>query len=143
MERKGIGTDASIPSHIENIQKRNYATLGNGRRLIPTQLGLVLAQGYQKIDATLVLPEVRAQIERECALIAKGEMEKEEVLKKSLYIFAEKFDYFTKNINLMDMLFSASFAKLEDSGKPFTRCGLPAAFHIEAHLQDSTIAKQR
>ena len=47
MERKGIGTDASIPSHIENIQKRNYATLGQGRRMVPTQLGLVLAQGYQ------------------------------------------------------------------------------------------------
>ena len=32
MEREGIGTDASIPTHIENIMKRKYSTLETGRR---------------------------------------------------------------------------------------------------------------
>ena len=38
MEKNGIGTDASIPTHIENIQKRNYAELVTGRKLKPSKL---------------------------------------------------------------------------------------------------------
>ena len=45
MEKHGIGTGASISTHIENIQKRNYVELIPGRKLKPSRLGLVLAQG--------------------------------------------------------------------------------------------------
>lgn len=67
-----LGTDASIPTHIENILKRNYCTLEAGRRLLPTKLGLVLVQGYHLIDNGLVLPKVRSDIEDQCGRIAKG-----------------------------------------------------------------------
>jgi len=33
MEKHGIGTDASISTHIENIQKRYYVELIPGRKL--------------------------------------------------------------------------------------------------------------
>lgn len=124
MEKHGIGTDASIPTHIENIQKRFYVSLESGRRLKPSKLGLVLAQGYHRIDSSLVLPKIRADIEGQCNKIAKGLATREEVVDKAIELFEAKFDYFVKNIEKMDVLFGSSFSKLEDVGKPFTRCGL-------------------
>jgi DNA topoisomerase-3 len=44
-------------------------------------------------------------------------------VRKALDIFHAKFDFFVKSIDRMDVLFGSSFAKLEDVGKPFTRCG--------------------
>mmetsp|Transcript_6890 Transcript_6890/g.19941 ORF Transcript_6890/g.19941 Transcript_6890/m.19941 type:complete len:878 (+) Transcript_6890:797-3430(+) len=123
MEKHGIGTDASIPTHIENIQKRNYVRLETGRRLIPNKLGLVLCQGYHQIDSGLVLPKVRADIEGQCNKISTGDLEKEVVIHRAIQMFEEKFHFFVKNIGRMDLLFGSSFSKLEDVGKPFTRCG--------------------
>lgn len=72
MEHNGIGTDASISTHIENVLKRNYVELISGRKLKPSRLGLVLAQGYHLIDDSLVLPRIRSDIEDQCVQIAKG-----------------------------------------------------------------------
>jgi DNA topoisomerase-3 len=124
MEKNGIGTDASISTHIENVQKRNYVALESGRRLVPSKLGIVLAQGYHQIDSSLVLPRVRSDIEDECNKIAKGLLSKDIVVQKAIDLFRNKFDSFVNNISKMDVLFSTSFSKLEDVGKPFTRCGL-------------------
>lgn len=56
MDTNGIGTDASMATHINNICERTYVKVESGRRLVPTQLGICLVGGYKKIDKELVAP---------------------------------------------------------------------------------------
>ena len=123
MEKHGIGTDASIPVHINNICTRNYVTIESGRRLVPTNLGIVLVHGYLKIDPDLVKPTMRTAVEKQLDLIAQGKADFNSVLAHTLEVFKLKFLYFVKNIMGMDQLFEVSFSTLADSGRPFSRCG--------------------
>ncbi|KAI9485417.1 MAG: DNA topoisomerase [Benjaminiella poitrasii] len=131
MEKNGIGTDASIPVHINTICQRNYVQVtGSGRRLIPTNLGIVLIHGYQKIDPELSLPTMRSDMEQQLNLIASGKAGHDDVLRYFLSMFAKKFSYFTKHasirliIDSMDELFEATFSPLAaTSGRPLSKCG--------------------
>ncbi len=91
MEKHSIGTDASISTHIENIIKRNYVELIPGRKLKPSRLGLVLAQGYHLIDNSLVLPKVRSDIEGQCNKIAKGLADRDSVVKAAIELVSVYF----------------------------------------------------
>eukprot|EP00940_MAST-03C_sp_MAST-3C-sp2_P002319 g2319.t1 len=140
MERHAVGTDASMATHISNIQSRKFVTVGPGRTLVPTEMGLTLVHGFLRIDPELVLPRVRAAIENECSRIARGEAKADEVLEYALEIFARKYDHFVDNIGRMDSLFSMHYApqqqvdgidKLFDGklvvgsdAPPMSRCGV-------------------
>lgn len=50
MEKNGIGTDASISTHVNNIVERGYCTVQAGRVMKPTKLGIVLVHGISLID---------------------------------------------------------------------------------------------
>lgn len=123
MEENGIGTDASIPVHINNICERGYVTIESGRRVVPTELGITLVRGYQTIDAELCKPQVRAYVEKQINLIAKGASEKDAVVQHCLDQFRQKFLYFVDHIAKMDSLFEASFSPLSSSGKVLSKCG--------------------
>ncbi|XP_059150612.1 DNA topoisomerase 3-beta-1-like isoform X1 [Physella acuta] len=123
MEKHGIGTDASIPVHINNICERNYVNIISGRKLKPTPLGIVLVHGYQKIDVDLVLPTMRSAVEQQLTLIAQGKADFMEVKQHAIDIFHRKFRYFVDCIAAMDELFEVTFSSLADSGRPLSRCG--------------------
>jgi DNA topoisomerase III len=47
MEKFGIGTDASMATHINNICERDYVQIkGGSRKLEPTKMGLALIHGF-------------------------------------------------------------------------------------------------
>ncbi|KAJ3344120.1 DNA topoisomerase 3-beta-1 [Gonapodya sp. JEL0774] len=123
MEKLGIGTDASMALHIENIVNRRYVTVeGPRRRLKPTNLGVVLIHGYQKIDPELSLPTLRSAMEKRISLIASGSTPAEIVLREELNVFKKKFSFFAENISRMDDLFEATFSSLASSGRPLSKC---------------------
>ena len=73
MDEHKIGTDASMATHVSNVQNRNYVDLDTStRQMIPSALGLALVNAYSLIDEGLVLPTVRSGIENACSLIARG-----------------------------------------------------------------------
>ncbi|CAG8638027.1 972_t:CDS:10, partial [Paraglomus brasilianum] len=116
MEKHGIGTDASIPVHINNICQRNYVKVeGNARRLVPTNL--------EKIDPDLSLPTMRSDVEKQLNYIALGQAKFKDVLDHSLKLFSAKFKYFTDKIGQMDELFEATFSVIAETGKIMSRCG--------------------
>ncbi|CAN0870597.1 DNA topoisomerase 3-beta [Linum grandiflorum] len=123
MEKYGIGTDASIPVHINNICERNYVQVQAGRKLVPTPLGITLIRGYQRIDPDLCLPDIRSFIEQQIMLVAKGQADHSRVVLHVLQQFKQKFAYFVKQIDNMDALFEAQFSPLVDSGKALSKCG--------------------
>jgi DNA topoisomerase-3 len=49
MDRNGIGTDATIASHIQTIQDRGYTTKNAQQEFTPTDLGIALVEGYNSI----------------------------------------------------------------------------------------------
>ncbi|KAL1358200.1 DNA topoisomerase 3-beta isoform X1 [Arachis hypogaea] len=123
MEKHGIGTDASIPVHINNICERNYVQVQASRRLVPTTLGITLVRGYQSIDPDLCLPDIRSFIEQQITLIAKGQADHHCVVQHVIQQFKQKFSYFVKKIEDMDALFEAQFSALTDSGRAMSKCG--------------------
>ena len=77
MEQHGIGTDASIAVHVNNVCERNYVRIESGRRVVPTELGITLISGYQRIDPELCRPQARprlAAVMFSCQVETQGRM---------------------------------------------------------------------
>jgi DNA topoisomerase-3 len=127
MEKHGIGTDASMATHINNICQRNFVEVTQpGRRLKPTALGNALIMGYRDIDPELVSAELRSNIEKNVGLIAKGKANYENVLETVLKMFHKKFRYFKEHAWKLDSHFTLIYGTFNESlkaGVPFSRCG--------------------
>ena len=124
MEKHGIGTDASMATHINNICEREYVQVtGQSRQLVPTKIGLALVHGYQKIDQELVDSNLRSSIEKSVDQIAKGEKDYQAVLDQVIAQYQKKYDIFVSNISQLDEIFHKEFKNLDDqieTSKPFS-----------------------
>jgi DNA topoisomerase-3 len=94
---------------------------------------------YHRIDPDLVLPTVRAQIERDCTAIAEGKQTFADVVQRSLAMFRAKFSNFVASIALMDELFESSFTQMQSSqSRALSRCG-----RCRRYMQFVSIKPQR
>jgi DNA topoisomerase-3 len=66
-----IGTNGSIPNHINKIIERKYLNIIGGRWLQATILGIAFIESLKSVDETLVLPKTRADIEESVNKISK------------------------------------------------------------------------
>ena len=130
MDKNGIGTDATIATHISTIQAREYVIRNAQNQFEPTKLGLALVEGYNSMGYQLNKPQLRALIEADCQRIAKGEAEKEEVVRKCLEDMKHCFQVCSREANKLDIAMEKHFTALGLGGNEyhvvtaeFSRCG--------------------
>ncbi|KAK2464337.1 hypothetical protein APHAL10511_003794 [Amanita phalloides] len=96
MDKNGIGTDATIASHIQMIIDRGYVKErmeGNTKYLLPSKLGLGLVHGYSQIGLhkNLSKPLLRRETERSLVQVCQGAKSKNDMLNQTLEQYKEMF----------------------------------------------------
>lgn len=96
MDANGIGTDATIATHIKTIQDREYVvkeTAGSSTaEFRATQLGRALVEGFKLMDLTpLWKPSLRAKVESDMRRVAMGHLDKRVALTQMIQMYKEAF----------------------------------------------------
>ena len=116
MEKNKIGTDASMPVHIENICQRGYVKVDENRKLIPTKLGKALIEALGEVDPEIIHPDNRAKIEGFVDEVAHGKKRYAEVLKYALDLYKEKYLFirvhYDKLLKAFEKYFQIDLTKL-------------------------------
>ena len=121
MEENGIGTDGTIPKHIENVIFREYVSLERSKKdslnvLKPTPLGVALAEGYRKIDPELIEPTVRQYIEQCNYKVATYQKFKDDVISRVISIAKQKLERF---IELFDQEIVSRIKRFQKNPEEF------------------------
>eukprot|EP00546_Thalassionema_frauenfeldii_P005764 CAMPEP_0178909288 /NCGR_PEP_ID=MMETSP0786-20121207/8421_1 /TAXON_ID=186022 /ORGANISM="Thalassionema frauenfeldii, Strain CCMP 1798" /LENGTH=833 /DNA_ID=CAMNT_0020581337 /DNA_START=2085 /DNA_END=4585 /DNA_ORIENTATION=+ len=129
MDRNGIGTDATIASHIQTIQDRNYAIKNANQEFSPTQLGIALVEGYNSMGYQLNKPDLRREVEHECNLVANGQKTMEDIMEPILLKMKECFERATAEAHKLDAAVARHFAPLGSRHSTvlqahFSKCGV-------------------
>ena len=76
MEKNGIGTDATMGSHIETIKDRKYVSEwiehGGQPRMKAEKLGVALVNAYTSLNIAFSKPQIRQQMEKDSKAIERG-----------------------------------------------------------------------
>ena len=128
MERNNIGTDASIPTHIENVLKRNYVTLVAGRRLQAIQPRRGAGAG---LHAYRPDPRAAGRAGRHRGPVRAHRGGRRRARGRRHHRarhLREQVPQLCRQHREDGHALRRDFAKLEDAGRPFTRCGLTRRF---------------
>ncbi|KII92565.1 hypothetical protein PLICRDRAFT_89135 [Plicaturopsis crispa FD-325 SS-3] len=96
MDKNGIGTDATIATHIATIVERGYVherMSGNTKHLIPSALGIGLVEGYNDIgfERSLSKPQLRRETERRMVQVCEGTKTKNDMLQETIDQYKDIF----------------------------------------------------
>jgi DNA topoisomerase III len=130
MDRNGIGTDATIATHITTIQDRGFVTKDAQQRFEPNKLGIALVEGYNSMGYQLNRPDLRREMESECNALANGRKRKEEVMQPILTKMLECFNRANAEADKLDAAVAKHFTRIGTNDanaivvrRNFTVCG--------------------
>ncbi len=86
MEELGLGTKATRHTMIQNLYDRGYI---HGDPIIPTEMGMAVAESLSKYAEAISTPQMTAELEREMDAIVEGNMKREEVVDRSRKILTD------------------------------------------------------
>lgn len=132
MDSNGIGTDATIATHIKTIQERKYAFKDNDSRFVPTELGIALVEGYNNMGYQLNKPFLRAAMEKDCQRVARGELSKAEMIENCLSQMKECFKGCRRDVMKLEeavvkymggVVGQVDHSQMNIISRAFSRCG--------------------
>jgi DNA topoisomerase-3 len=109
MERHGIGTDATMATHIETILERNYARKLPPDRFEPTALGVALVMGFEKAGLDLHKPHLRAAMEAEMRRISAGARARGDVVAQGVVTMRGLFEQLRRAAPALDEVMQRHF----------------------------------
>jgi DNA topoisomerase-3 len=132
MDTHGIGTDATIASHIALILSREYVYKDHRGYFFPSDLGKALVEGYNSMGYQLAKPYLRASMELDCQRVAKGELNKKDMLTACLTKMKECFQSCTREVHKLESALDKYFSALGTGDaadyicvqQSFATCGL-------------------
>ncbi|NLI62251.1 MAG: DNA topoisomerase [Methanosarcinaceae archaeon] len=96
MDKNGIGTKATAPSHIETNKKRGYIEL-KGKTISITDTGFRLMESLDNAVPVVVKPKVRAQIESLIQQVEESEISFDSACQKGTEKILDMYSDLTKN----------------------------------------------
>jgi len=135
MNENGIGTDATIPQHIQKNVDRMYCVVCDravdehstepgpkiddrarddstqrptSRHLVPTPLGLAICEGMSRILPEMVDSKMRAGMEQEMKQIADRVKRKDAVVVESVQLYLGKFHTLVQRIGDLEQFFKTT-----------------------------------
>lgn len=99
MDNHGIGTDATISTHIQTIINRNYIYIDKNNFFIPSNLGKALVFACEAINLQLTFPEQRALMEKAIIDISNGIYTKDTVINQYIHDADKILQYLQSNVN--------------------------------------------